>query len=351
MELKLLIIILLSIGVAALLWIVLKDKFFNQSLSRQEIKDRYEKGQLNGLKQLKEKFDNQLIERIEQEVILHSEDIQQQAQTAAQEKLEQIQQNFAIEYKKQEEFLDEIEVNFKKEIAFYEKEKRTEIEKILKDTEIDYRNGLSFLKETYDKERKQMTSEHENFKIQLSDELNELKSDIAKQEQLKAAIINALVQEEKLNNNQEFFKISISTELKTDISRIKSLASTLSKPEVLLKFLYEVYYKNAMEGMFSRVLGLNKNKSGIYKITNIANKKVYIGKTTNFINRWRTHAKRGCGIERLTGQFYDALYEEGLENFTWEILELCEKEELSEREKYWIRFYDSIHYGYNMKEG
>ena len=82
-----------------------------------------------------------------------------------------------------------------------------------------------------------------------------------------------------------------------------------------------------MEEMFKRVLGENKDKGGIYKITNINNNKVYIGKTTNFLTRWRTHAKRGCGIERIKGQLYDAMFEDGIENYMWEIVEVCPKKE------------------------
>ena len=79
-----------------------------------------------------------------------------------------------------------------------------------------------------------------------------------------------------------------------------------------------------MEDLFKRVLGKNADKGGIYKITN-SNGKVYIGKTVKFIERWRTHAKRGCNIERMNGILYEAMFEEGLENFSFEIVEICDK--------------------------
>ena len=82
-----------------------------------------------------------------------------------------------------------------------------------------------------------------------------------------------------------------------------------------------------MEELFSRILGDKKNSGGIYKITNINNEKIYIGKTVKFLDRWRTHAKRGCNIERISGKLYDAMFEEGLENFSFEIVEVCPKEE------------------------
>jgi hypothetical protein len=45
------------------------------------------------------------------------------------------------------------------------------------------------------------------------------------------------------------------------------------------------------------------------------------------------------------------MFDEGLENFTWEIVEVCPKEEQTEKEKYWIEFYHSDQYGYNIRKG
>lgn len=99
---------------------------------------------------------------------------------------------------------------------------------------------------------------------------------------------------------------------------------------MLCKIAYEVYIKAKTEELFKRVLGENKDNGGIYKITNINNGKAYVGKTVKFLDRWRTHAKRGCGLEPISGQIYDAMFEEGIENFTWEILEICPKEKQTE---------------------
>lgn len=41
----------------------------------------------------------------------------------------------------------------------------------------------------------------------------------------------------------------------------------------------------------------------------------------------------------------------GIENFSFEFLESCKKEELNEKEKYYITFYDSYENGYNMQIG
>ena len=77
----------------------------------------------------------------------------------------------------------------------------------------------------------------------------------------------------------------------------------------------------------------------------------YIGQTkAGFKNRWRTHVKRGLGCEEQTNnRLYTALWEEGVENFTFQVVEMCDKNNLTEREKFYIDFYNSKDYGYNSK--
>lgn len=53
----------------------------------------------------------------------------------------------------------------------------------------------------------------------------------------------------------------------------------------------------------------------------------------------------------MTNKFYKALYEEGPENFTFEILEKIPEGSLGEREFYWIDFYNATSFGYNSQIG
>jgi len=45
------------------------------------------------------------------------------------------------------------------------------------------------------------------------------------------------------------------------------------------------------------------------------------------------------------------MMEDGLENFSFEILEQCERDYLNEKEKYYISLYQSDKYGYNSNAG
>lgn len=91
-------------------------------------------------------------------------------------------------------------------------------------------------------------------------------------------------------------------------------------------------------------------QSGIYKIENTLNHKVYIGQSIHIQDRWKEH-KREYLKQNVTKKLYVAMQNNGIENFSFEVLEYCPIEKLNEREKYWIKKYDSIQNGYNMKEG
>ena len=41
----------------------------------------------------------------------------------------------------------------------------------------------------------------------------------------------------------------------------------------------------------------------------------------------------------------------GVENFTFEILQQCDRSELNDREKFWIDYFDTKTYGYNVTSG
>lgn len=90
------------------------------------------------------------------------------------------------------------------------------------------------------------------------------------------------------------------------------------------------------------------NVSGIYKI-NFPNGKVYIGKSVNIKQRIKEH-----NSDTRQEVLYLAItkyFKNNIEEF--EILEECEREMLSEREKYWIKYYNSNlkEKGYNLTEG
>lgn len=90
--------------------------------------------------------------------------------------------------------------------------------------------------------------------------------------------------------------------------------------------------------------GNRKDKmfSCIYLWTNLINGKHYVGQTQHFYNRM-TNYKNG----RATPYLKAAIEKYGLENFSIDVIEYCEIEELDEKEQYWIDYYES----YNREKG
>lgn len=89
-------------------------------------------------------------------------------------------------------------------------------------------------------------------------------------------------------------------------------------------------------------------------IENLTNHKKYIGKAENIAIRWSDH-KRLANYKTLTEYnypLYKAFRKYGIDNFKFSVIEECNSEILSERERYWIAYYETFGpKGYNQTPG
>lgn len=92
---------------------------------------------------------------------------------------------------------------------------------------------------------------------------------------------------------------------------------------------------------------------GIYKITNTINQKAYIGQSIHIEDRWYQHKQESKNPRQKPYNYsiHQAFRKYGIEHFTFEIVEECPIEELNEREKYWVAYYNTYKKGYNETEG
>jgi group I intron endonuclease len=92
----------------------------------------------------------------------------------------------------------------------------------------------------------------------------------------------------------------------------------------------------------------------IYRITNLVNNKLYIGKTERFLKeRWKEHLISSQNPNNIN-HLYLSMRLYGVDKFIIEIIDTAnDKNELNVKEKYWIKFYDSQNEkkGYNVLEG
>ena len=87
--------------------------------------------------------------------------------------------------------------------------------------------------------------------------------------------------------------------------------------------------------------------TGIYKIENLINHKVYIGQSVHIERRWQQH----CAPSNNSA-IAKAIQKYGKENFSFQILKECTKEELDELECEYISQLNSlVPYGYNIADG
>jgi len=90
------------------------------------------------------------------------------------------------------------------------------------------------------------------------------------------------------------------------------------------------------------------NTGNIYCITNKINGKKYIGQTIRAVEvRFNEH----CYDHRSTSKIHKAIQKYGVINFEVSVLETPLRENLDEREQFWIKELDTVNNGYNILYG
>lgn len=221
-----------------------------------------------------------------------------------------------------------------------------------RELKICYENGLDEVKQKLQKADELLLLNHNQNKLKYDKEIQEIQKELESFKAARQSIIEEQKRQEEMETNRSFYMLQIGEFDKEDIKQLRTIEPMLHNKEVLNKLIFESYYRKPMTDMFGRLVG-SKKPCGIYKITNIKNKKSYIGKSVEIVpKRWTEHIKTSLNIGSISRtKIHDAMKEYGIENFTFEILEECPKDKLSEREKYWIDFYETNTYGYNIKSG
>ena len=240
------------------------------------------------------------------------------------------------------------------EMATHERENKINFEQI-KETQLQ--NINLELKQYQESKLKQIQEEHEDIikrmiseRLELNEMIEPLRNELVEYQQ-KRQVINENIQRERLHQMQkDFHRILLSVEAEEDIQYLLSIEKNIHNKEVLRKLIYETYIKTPLNEMIKRVLN-NGDPCGIYKITD-KDGLSYIGKSTKVKSRWVNHIKTALGIGTISNQeIHTAIKTQGFDKFNFELLEECPKEKLTEREKYFIDFFETYKMGYNMKVG
>ena len=207
------------------------------------------------------------------------------------------------------------------------------------------------VEEEHDMEIEALNTAYSNLQLKLLREADEVRSDLDKIKATRAAAIEAARREKDIENNLTFYCLDISDADKRDIAKLEALKPSLNKPRVLSMLIWQTWFQKPLKALSANVVGAT-DATGIYKITNIKTKECYIGQAIHIKDRFVEHAKCGLGIDTPAGnKLYKAIQEFGLWNFSFEVLEECPREQLNEKEKYYIDLYSSYDYGYNSTRG
>lgn len=208
---------------------------------------------------------------------------------------------------------------------------------------LEYLNLLSELADDFNREQTLNQKEKKRVKESLNN--------------LKKTYLNAcrLEQEnEKIKSKENFYKLQLTQNDLTAIKAFRQISDSFSNSkdkETVGKIIWKVYFEKATNEMISRVVGKN-NVCGIYMITNNLNNKKYIGQSVDIGSRYKQHIKRGLGAEPASAnKLYSSMKNDGLENFSFQVIQECSRQELSEKEKFWISHYETNIWGLNGNAG
>ncbi len=193
--------------------------------------------------------------------------------------------------------------------------------------------------EQYNQETGRIIADQLVLKASYQAQVDEIKKELDEFSEKRLAINEAIRRERELEEAEDFYRIDVPQEDQEDIEVLNTIAPRLRNKEALNKLIYSVFIQRPMDEMIKRITG-GRDISGIYKITYLKTGEAYIGKTTNIKKRWGEHVKSALDIGTIAhSSFHNRLKKDGLWNYTFEVLEEVPKEQLTEREKFYIQLY------------
>ena len=243
-------------------------------------------------------------------------------------------------------------VERRNELARLEMEREAEIER-------NYKTLLAAKQELYRREcddiEKEILAEWE----EMYDKHTINCQNLEKQEiEIKFAVRNKQVDYENLiapmklleqeQQKKYFWCIQIPEQDREDIHYLLTqVAPQVRNKDIIPKLVWSEYLQKLTQELMKRAE--IEDNPGIYKITNVTTGKCYVGKSTKVKQRLIDHIKGSVGISTIADQkIHHAMLDEGLWDWTFECICYCDKDQLSEKEKYYIDFFKAKDWGYNV---
>lgn len=246
-------------------------------------------------------------------------------------------------------------IETRNELTKLDEARREEIEN-------NYKILVAAKKELYTRECKDLENEiynewsimfdrHEANKRMLQNQEEIIAASIQKKQDIYNSVIQPLKLLEQKEQEKVFWCLQIPESNQEDIHYlISAVAPRVHSKDIIPKLVWSEYVQRPTQDLMRRAE--IEDTPGIYKITNIRNGKCYVGKSTKVRQRLIDHIKGAIGISSIADQvIHHAMMDEGLWNWTFEKICDCEKDELNEKERYYIDFFKATEYGYNIRSG
>ncbi len=303
-------------------------KYYNQHIKEIEDAEKERRERLE--KEFKEKENN----------IKHSLEL-------LRKDLENKQNQLKLEEEKLQDKIKLGERIINSELSKYRTEKIFSIDAELADQKKAADSDYNNYKIEHSKKIEQLNSEI----VQLNGEIDEIKIQLEDFRNRRATTNEAIMREKEIKEKEDFYRILLSKDDLDDMNMLESIAPKMRNRTVIPKLIWEAILRRPVAEMIKRVTG-GKDICGIYKVTYVKTGEAYIGQSSGIKIRWQNHCKTAIGLEAAASStFHTRLASDGIENYTWEILEETSKDKLREREKYWINFYETNKIGLNQREG
>lgn len=267
--------------------------------------------------------------------------------------------NLDNEIKGLEKILKEKEKRYEEVNQDLEAYRKKQIEEIENSAKMYMEHKHHLIEESVDKyrlikinEANSQLEQKQSYLNNLEEQINRIQNELEEERTKRAAINEELRKAEEKEKYNEIHSVQLTDNEKEDIHFLLSLEDRMHNKQVLYKLVWSTYLQQAYKNTFHNILGSRDPKNVIYCIENINTGKKYIGKTSAEVSkRWTEHIKTSLNIGTIkTTNIHKALYNHWDEFIFYIIIE-TEKDKLSEMEKYYINFYESDKYGYNIKAG
>lgn len=221
-----------------------------------------------------------------------------------------------------------------------------------------FKEKKAVLESELDKTLKECDRQAEDAKKWMTNQIEEAQEKIKEYQLLEEqqrerflSVREPLLQYEKDRQAKLFYTIQLPEEYHEDIEfLLTTVAAKVQHPDIISKLVWAEYVKPYLDDTFKRIE--IKAEPGIYKLTNLDSGKAYIGKSTDIKKRIADHFKSSIGIKSIADQaVHHEILKTGFWNWSIEAITYCDKDKLSELEKYYIEFFDTQTFGYNRNAG